>query len=70
LKSGDIVTEIGNRPVRDSSFLRNRLALLRVGDTAELAVLRDGKPLKIQVTVAERDLSARTKSMPPPRSRG
>jgi S1-C subfamily serine protease len=61
LKSGDIVTEIGNRPVRDSAFLRNRLALLRVGDVAELGVLRDGKPLKIQATMAERDQRARAK---------
>ena len=61
LKSGDIVTEIGNRPVRDSVFLRNRLALLRVGDVAELAVLRDGKPLKIQATVAERDQRGRAR---------
>jgi S1-C subfamily serine protease len=59
LKSGDIVTEIGNRPVRDSTFLRTRLALLLVGDVAEFAVLRDGKPLKIQATVAERDQRAR-----------
>jgi serine protease Do len=61
LKSGDIVTEIGNRPVRDSTFLRTRLALLLVGDVAEFAVLRDGKPLKIQATVAERDQRARAR---------
>jgi S1-C subfamily serine protease len=54
-------TEIGDRPVRDSAFLRNRLALLRVGDVAELAVLRDGKPLKIQATMAQRDQRARAK---------
>jgi S1-C subfamily serine protease len=34
LRSGDIVTEIGNRPVRDSTFLRTLLALLLVGDVA------------------------------------
>ena len=34
---------LGIRPVRDSAFLRNRLALLRVGDVAELGVLRDSK---------------------------
>jgi S1-C subfamily serine protease len=61
LKSGDIVTEIGDRPVRDSTFLRTRLALLLVGDVAEFAVLRDGKPLKIQATVAERDQRGRAK---------
>ena len=61
LKSGDVVTEIGNRPVRDSAFLRNRLALLRVGDVADLGVLRDGKPLRIQATMAERDDRARAR---------
>jgi serine protease DegQ len=61
LKSGDVVTEIGNRPVAGSAFLRNRLALMRVGDVADLAVLRDGKPLKIQATVAERDQRTRVK---------
>ena len=70
LKPGDIVTEIGNRPVRDSAFLRNRLALLRVGEVAELAVLRNGVLLKIRATVAEPDQSARAKSTPPWRSRG
>jgi S1-C subfamily serine protease len=55
LKSGDVVTDLGNRPVLGSGFLRNRLALLRVGEVAELSVLRDGKPLKIQATVAERE---------------
>ena len=66
----DIVTEIGDRPVRDSTFLRTRLALLLVGDVAEFAVLRDGKPLKIRATVAERDQNGRAKSTPPRRSRG
>ena len=61
LKSGDIVTQIGERPVLSPNFLRNRLALLRIGDVAELAVLRDGKPLKIQATVAERDQRGRAK---------
>jgi S1-C subfamily serine protease len=70
LKPGDIVTQIGDRPVRDSTFLRTRLALLLVGDVAEFAVLRDGKPLKIRATVAERDQNGRAKSTPPRRSRG
>jgi serine protease DegQ len=55
LKSGDVVTDLGNRPVSGAGFLRNRLALLRVGEVADLSVLRDGKPLKIQATVAERE---------------
>jgi len=61
LKSGDVVAEIGNRAVSNAGFLRNRLALMRVGEMADLAVLRDGKPLKIQAAVAERDQRARAK---------
>jgi S1-C subfamily serine protease len=61
LKLGDIVTQIGDRPVLSSNFLRNRLALLRIGDVAEVTVMRGGKPLKIQVTVAERDQRVRAK---------
>jgi S1-C subfamily serine protease len=61
LKSGDIVTDIGARPVAGGGVLRNRLALMRVGEVADLAVLRDGKPLKFQATVAERDQRTRPK---------
>jgi S1-C subfamily serine protease len=56
--------------VLSSNFLRNRLALLRVGDVAEVTVMRDGKPLQIHATVADRDQSARAKSTPPRRSGG
>jgi serine protease DegQ len=52
LKSGDLVTEVGTTPIRDSGSLCNRMALLRVGEIAELSVLRDGKPLTIHATMA------------------
>jgi serine protease Do/serine protease DegQ len=55
LKAGDIVTELGDRSVINAGFLRNRLALLRVGEMADLTVQRDGKPHKIQVMVGERE---------------
>jgi S1-C subfamily serine protease len=55
LKAGDVVTDIGNRPVNNGGFLRNRLALFRVGEVADLTVMRDGKPQKIQVTVGDRE---------------
>ena len=52
LKSGDIVTEVAKTPIRDSGGLRNRMALLRVGEVAELSVLRDGKPITVRATMA------------------
>jgi len=52
LKSGDVVTDVGNKAIRDSAGLRNRMALLRVGEVAELSVLRDGQPIAIRATMA------------------
>jgi S1-C subfamily serine protease len=40
--------------VINAAFLRNRIALLRIGETAELAILRAGKQMIIQAIVAER----------------
>jgi S1-C subfamily serine protease len=54
-KKGDVVTEVGERPVLNAPFLRTRLALLRVGEMAELSVMRDGKPMSLRATVARPD---------------
>jgi S1-C subfamily serine protease len=61
LKPGDVVVRLGDRTVVSSAFLRNRMALLRVGEVAELSVLRDGKPLTFRATVAARDQRAQSK---------
>jgi serine protease Do/serine protease DegQ len=52
LKAGDVVTDIGKTAIRDSGDLRNRMALLRVGEVAELSVMRDGQPIIIRATMA------------------
>jgi serine protease Do/serine protease DegQ len=54
LKSGDVVTEIGGVTVRNAPFLRTRIALLRIGEAAELAILREGTQMTIRATMAER----------------
>jgi S1-C subfamily serine protease len=54
LKAGDIVTMIGERAVINAAFLRTRIALLRIGETAELEILRGGKQMTIRAIVAER----------------
>lgn len=55
LKPGDVVTVINGKPVRDAADLRNRIALLRVGDALSLDLLRDGKPLRVRTEVAKRE---------------
>jgi serine protease DegQ len=54
LKSGDVVTKLGEVAVRNAPFLRTRIALLRIGEAAELTILRDGKQMTIRATMAER----------------
>jgi S1-C subfamily serine protease len=54
LKSGDVVTRLGDVAVRNAPFLRTRIALLRIGEAAELAILRDGKQITIRAIMAER----------------
>jgi len=62
LKPGDIVTGLDGAPVRDAVQLRNRLALVFVGQVAELKVVRDGKPLVIRAAPSDR---ARTSNRTP-----
>ena len=61
LRPGDVVVRLGDRTVVSSAFLRNRMALQRIGEVAELSVLRDGKPLTVRATVAARDQRPRSK---------
>jgi S1-C subfamily serine protease len=53
LRAGDVVTDLAGTPVRDTSHLHSRLGLLWVGDTAELTVIRNGKPTVIRATIAD-----------------
>ena len=54
LKSGDVVTKLGEREVINAGSLRTRIALLRIGETAELTLLREGKQTTIRAIIAER----------------
>src|SRR5262249_43574592 len=53
LKPGDVVTDLGGTPVRDTSHLRTRLGLLWVGDAAELAVIRNGERAMVRATIVD-----------------
>jgi serine protease Do len=49
LEVGDIVTAIDDKPVQDPEALRFRLATLPIGETAKLAINRDGRELVVPV---------------------
>jgi serine protease DegQ len=50
----DVVVEIGGRPTPDVPQLLARIAELTPGSNARIRILRDGKPLDLDVTVAKR----------------
>jgi serine protease DegQ len=50
----DVIVEIGGRPTPDVPQLLARIAELTPGSKAPVKVLREGKPLDIDVTVAKR----------------
>ena len=53
LRTGDIVTSVDGRPVRNASDLRNKIGLKRVGDIVELTVTRNGEEITITAQVGE-----------------
>jgi serine protease Do len=52
-KSGDVILEFNNAVIRDSSDLPSLVAATPVGRTVPVKVLRDGKPVTLNITVGE-----------------
>ncbi len=53
VKAGDVITAVDGKPVRTSQDLKNRLGLMTVGTSVELAVNRDGKKMDIKVAIGK-----------------
>lgn len=53
LKSGDIVTKFKDQAVRTAQQLRNAVAATKPKTKTELMIVRDGKPMTIDVTIGE-----------------
>jgi Do/DeqQ family serine protease len=52
LQAGDVVTMANNYRVANSAALRNRIGLLRVGETVKLEIMRNGDRHTINVTTS------------------
>lgn len=60
IRQGDVITAINDRPVRDSSSLRNNIGVLRAGDAVRVELIRDGKPLTISATLGDNQGGSRS----------
>jgi serine protease Do len=55
LKSGDIITSIDGRSIKDGDDLVNEIASRRPGSTVRLGYIRDGKQADTTVSIGDRD---------------
>ena len=53
LKAGDVITAVNGKSVRNSMDLRNKVGLMPVGETVNLDLIRNGKPLATKVKIAK-----------------
>ena len=67
LRPGDIILSYNGNPTDDTRDLSLAVAESRVGTSAKLEILRDGKPMTVQTPVGERP--AETASTTPPTER-
>lgn len=54
LRRGDLIVAVDGREVRDAGDLRNRIGLLRIGDTVRIDYLRSGRPGQASMKIGAR----------------
>ena len=57
IKTGDVVLSVNGAKVTSATDLRNRVGLMRVGETIKLEIMRDGKRKAIQATIGDPEKS-------------
>jgi serine protease Do len=70
LKNGDVILKLAGKPVPDGKELQGIVARLPVGKPAEVAILRDGQPKSLNVTIEEQPQDYGTVQAPAPRTPG
>ena len=53
IEAGDVITIIRGQPVKGAAELRNSIGMLKVGDSVEIDLLRDGKPRRLTAVLRE-----------------
>lgn len=53
LKSGDIISQLNGRPVRDAADVRNVIGLLRIGQTVEMQIVRNGRTHSLRAVIEQ-----------------
>lgn len=70
VKSGDVIVSLNDKPLNSFAELRSRIATTEPGATVKLGILRDGKPLDLQVTLDKSTSSSASAEMIAPALQG
>jgi len=54
VKAGDVITTVNGQAVHSSAELRNRIGLMRIGESVDLGLVRDGKAKHVTAVVMSR----------------
>jgi len=54
IKAGDVITTVNGQTVKTGAELRNRIGLLRIGESVDIGLLHDGKARHVSATVQAR----------------
>jgi len=57
IQAGDVITSFAGGQVEDTRDLVRRVAAAPVGEAVDVTVMRDGKPVTLQVTLGRRELA-------------
>ncbi len=60
LKQGDIITKMNGSVISDVAELRNKIALISPGNNLSLEIIRDNKPVNINVVIGEQPADLKT----------
>jgi serine protease DegQ len=70
IKSGDVIVSLNGKPLSSFAELRSRIATTEPGTKVKLGLLRDGKPLDVEVTLDKSTSSSASAEMIAPALQG
>jgi len=53
IEAGDVITSVRGQPIRSNTELRNTIGMLKVGESIEIGLLREGKPQSVTAVLKE-----------------
>jgi S1-C subfamily serine protease len=66
IRPGDVITSINGQTIKSNSELRNAIGLSRVGDTLDVALIRERKPIHVTAVITDLPAAKSVEAAKPP----